>query len=568
MFESSEMCSRFLSRKWRKLFLVMLVLSWAVLLLWITKSYHPSLDIGVLGAAKSSVRVNTFRKSYSEIIKEFNISIYKYTDPNRFHINVNKTHRTSVTRDVPDTRPVQCASNQYDIASLPLASIVVPLHNEPWSTLERTINSILNRSPSLLLKEIIIMDDRSDLDHLGAPLEKYAEEIGIMKIYRAKERLGTMKSRVVGAQIATGDVVVFLDSHTEVNVGWLEPILYEIGINYTTIIQPSIDLIDPETFEYKPYFRNNMRGHFRWSMAYEYVPLTLKQETDVAAEPTKAFNTPAIVGCAFAANRNYFQDIGGLDTGMRTWGGEDIELSVRVWLCGGSMKISPCSHVAHIHKHGHPFKTQYSDLVYNNKRTAEMWLGSYRKYFYKFNSGFAIPPKLFEKYNGMDTIKNKFKCKDFSWFLKHVFPELEIPPEGSEYFGHLRNLGSNACFGPTNQLDFEPYPVIAIGDCYFYYKVRNFALLQNGRLMVDGKCVNVRNNFLIVSSCSSTVSGKFRFDGKQLVYTDLIGTKCVAQVPKDLESGKLQVAFLMPCDKSNTATEWELQKLYKVSNYL
>ncbi|XP_060066774.1 probable N-acetylgalactosaminyltransferase 8 [Ylistrum balloti] len=555
--------ARSFSRKWRLLGVV-LVIFCSLLLFWIINTSKPYQLVGEQTVQRFSQNESS-RKSYSEIIREFNISLYKDTDPNRFHLNVNKTHMTPVNREVPDPRPPQCALIEYDIKSLPLASIVIPLHNEPWSTFERMINSILNRSPLTLLKEIIVIDDMSTLDYLGEPLEKYAEQISVLTIHRSFERLGTMKSRVLGTQLAKGDVVVFLDSHVEVNTGWLEPILYEINQNYTTIVQPSIDVIDPETFEYKPFFRNDKRGHFRWSMAFEFVPLTPQQQTQVAAEPTKTFNTPAIVGCAFAANRKYFLDIGGLDTGMRIWGGEDVELSVRVWLCGGRMKISPCSHVAHIFKTDHPFKMKYPDLVYNNKRTAEMWLGNYRKYFYYFNAGYAKPPSIFEKFKDMNDIKRRFKCKDFGWLLKHVYPELEIPPEGSDYFGNLRNLGSGYCFGPADSLTVGSYPIIAIGDCFFYHKVRNFALLGNGSMMVDGKCVNIKQNFLIVSPCSSTGSGKWGFKRKQLVYTKFYHSKCVVQVAKKMGSIEQEVAMPMPCNSSNRAMEWKITtKLYKV----
>ena len=54
----------------------------------------------------------------------------------------------------------RCKTTKYK-SNLPSVSVVIIFHNEGWSTLLRTVHSVLNRSPPELLHEIILCDDYS-----------------------------------------------------------------------------------------------------------------------------------------------------------------------------------------------------------------------------------------------------------------------------------------------------------------------------------------------------------------------------------------------------------------------
>lgn len=70
--------------------------------------------------------------------------------------------------------------------------------------------------------------------------------------------MGLIRARLQGARVATGDVLVFLDSHCEATVQWLEPLLARIEEDKSAVLVPIIDVIEANTFAY------STNGEFLW----------------------------------------------------------------------------------------------------------------------------------------------------------------------------------------------------------------------------------------------------------------------------------------------------------------
>jgi len=120
----------------------------------------------------------------------------------------------------------RCRDKQY-LKKLPSTSVIVIFHNEYFSILMRTVHSIFNRTPHELLHEIILVNDASTKEELYEPLQAYIAENfdERVKVVNLKNRSGLIVTRMEGARRATGEVLMFLDCHMEVNVNWLPPLL-------------------------------------------------------------------------------------------------------------------------------------------------------------------------------------------------------------------------------------------------------------------------------------------------------------------------------------------------------
>lgn len=321
----------------------------------------------------------------------------------------------------PDTRPAGCRNSTANLLEHKVA-IIIPWFQEKWEHMDGTLRSILHFTPDELVEEIIFVSD-GNKDTREGELRALSSKV---KVLALPEREGLIRAKMMAVKIATAPVLLFMEAHCIVNRNWLPPLLDRLLEEPRTLAMPVLDAI-PMT-DWNSYHSMPM-GHWRfeWNMNLVY---TNPGEPNgfYKMSQTEPFESPATSGGIFAMRKDWFEELRLFDEGMLHWGGDHVELSMKVWRCGGRIEIVPCARMGHLFRDpaNRPYDVEVMQVVKNYNRLAQIWWSDHLELFYSMKPEAKSLPfgSLGKSLEELKTEHQELGCKNHDWYIEHVDHEM------------------------------------------------------------------------------------------------------------------------------------------------
>ena len=243
-------------------------------------------------------------------------------------------------------------------------SIIIPVFDR--LELTRACIDALARHTSPRSCEIIVVDNGST-DGTAEFLREQSAA-GRLRLHANSENCGFARACNQGARLARTDGLLFLNNDTEVQAGWLDPLLAVLAVD-SEVAAVGCKLLYPDrTIQHAGVLLVDHRPL--------QDPLLAVHIHQRAAESLPDANRPRIYGALTAAcllvRRAAYRDVQGFDEGY--WNGyEDVDLCFKLRQSGGRLVYQPDSVVVHHESKSGP--ARFERAGQNVQRLHRRWLG-------------------------------------------------------------------------------------------------------------------------------------------------------------------------------------------------
>lgn len=229
-------------------------------------------------------------------------------------------------------------------------TIVVEYSDYEFYDMRNTIDSCVvvhastDDASTSLIRQIVAVDS-STLDYIIDEARAYFSALPKTTLLRSKDvRLTSAQARTAALSVATGDLLVFIDSTVLCAAGWLQPLINAALQHPNSIVSPHFDrLRDPVSLEYDK-TNDSLVSAMSWDLAVRMRGAPAEMYTEDGC----CIKTPALRGNVVAVRRELFNQLGGYDAKLAAEmndAGHNVELSLRAWMCGVDIYTVPCSRV-------------------------------------------------------------------------------------------------------------------------------------------------------------------------------------------------------------------------------
>ncbi|XP_076037274.1 putative polypeptide N-acetylgalactosaminyltransferase 9 isoform X2 [Oratosquilla oratoria] len=258
-----------------------------------------------------------------------------------------------------------------------------------------------------------------------------------------------------------------------------------------------------------------------------------------------------MAGGLFSIDRDFFYRLGAYDPGFDIWGGENLELSFKIWMCGGTLEIVPCSHVGHIFRKRSPYKWRQgvNVLKRNSIRLARVWLDDYSKYYFQ-RIGYDLGD--YGDVSDRIALRQQLGCKSFQWYLENVYPELFVPGDAVAS-GEVNNLGTGMCIDSPAKAENNHKPV-GLWPCHKQGGNQFWMLSKDGEIRRDEACLDYAGIDVILYPCHGSKGNQYwEYSPEVHHITHGSSKRCLAVSP---DRKKLTME---DCDMNETRQQWKFE---------